>query len=672
MRNLTDTLAAAQTKHVSEPVAQVVIDDRHCGVFRPRWQRLVDDSVADGPVVVCMTYDGALLRARTDPAAGALYMQRITDPADTAQWTAWTLLESGIAPGSQLALAWDGNTIHALFYVGSDWRTISVRQSSDNGQTWSGAATVTTLAAGHTCAGLAATLNAGSGTLSCIYADEANGLTTLYSTQRAEAGGAWSAAQAWGRQPAAQASGLAVHGAGDTLFVAAGVDHGLAVYAVPVDSLAAWPAPYVALHSDSATISYGWPSIAYNFDQNGVIFFCESNTSTGSVCLQHVIAPSLDAASMFARPYQLDTIYGACAVGDRTYHYLCTSHSVDRARRWAPDAGQRVDVSADVHALRLSERVDGRGRLALFLRNDDGRYASAGQTGTYEAIRQGSQVSVRLGYHTAAGDEVSMFRPFWITDLSWQRRPGSSVLAIGATDGWGILDRTPARQAYLWTDRTVLALLTLLLGGLGFAVTTDGNATWSRTVSRFAINPGVVLGSAARCLLRLAGGRLIFRSDAVHEEHWPSAVAHLAVANTEAAYAYGGEHTILQAQHAAGEQEVTHVTALGEGDIAGEALDWAAIELANEERLRLVVDRRLITTALAQERAAEELAAWQQAAAAGHIVVAPNVGQEVLDAVTIDDAAAGLDDALRLVAGNTIVLDRRQGIFEQTIDLSEV
>jgi len=670
MRTLSDTLQAAQRTHIGEPVAQVVIDDRHAGMFRPRWQALVADSVADGPVAACVTYDGAIVRARTDPGSGALYTQRITDPGDSAQWRAWSLLESGIAPQCPIALAWDGLAVIALFYVGADWRTVAVRQSSDNGRSWGAACNVATLGSGQVCSGLAATLNAGSGVLTCIFGGESAGQATVWSTQRAESGGAWSTAQTWGRAPATCINGLAVHGDGETLHAVAGVDHSLAVYSVAADSLGAWPDPLVALRSDNESVTYGWPSIALNFDRSYALLFCETNAATGRSQLQHVMAPCWDTVSIFPRPYRMETAFGACALGDVSYHYLCTSRTVYRARRWAADSSQRVSVSGDVHALRLDERLAGAGRLELLLRNDDGRYASVGQAGAYQAIRPGSQVSVRLGYHTGAGDEVSYVRPFWITALAYQRQPGACGLAISATDGWGLLERACTRQSYVWTGGSVLTLLTALLAGCGFAVTTDGHAAWSRAVSRFSINPGASLASAVRSLLRLAGGSLIFRCDAAHEEHWPSAIAHLAVLGGEAVYAYGEEHPLERAQFEVYEQDATHVLALGDGDVTGEAWDWSAIELGNEDRLRQVVDRRLTTTSDADDRAAEELRLWQRAACGGRIVVAPNVGQEVGDVVAVSDASAGLAAADRLVVGNTVALDRRRGVFEQTLELA--
>lgn len=672
MRTLSSTLLAAQKAAIGEPVVQVVIDDRHAGAFRPRWETVVEDDVPAGPHVIAMAYDGAILRARVDPGAGRLHIQRVTDPAEISQWTSWQPLQSNVCPSSQIALAWDGNTIQALFFVAGDQRTIMVRESSDNGLTWGGSQTVATLGAGRICRSLAATLNAGSGTLYCLYSDEdaaAEGDALIVSRSRAESGGAWSSALAWGRPGALVTRGMSVAGVGERLNVVLCINRSLRLFSVACAELQAWPDPVEVIRSDSTDACYAWPSIAFNFDQHYYVFFSETNVRAGYTRLNHVFTTDWVDASMLPRPYALSAAYGACSLVDSAYHYLCTSSSVLRARRWGQAAGQRLAVGADVLRLHMSEGLERPGRVSLELRNDDGRYSAAGTPGACWPLTPAAQVSIRLGYRTGSGEEVSYYRPYWITRLSWRRRPGASTLAIEATDGWGLLDAGRARQSYVWGAGAVGALLRALLLSAGFAVTDDGDDAWQTPVARFAINPGASFGDAVRRLLRLAGGYLIFRSDPEWEDMWPSAVAHLARPATAGVYAYGAEHPIIAADICRAEQAVSHVLVLGEGETRAEAIDWATIELCNADRVALVIDRRL-GAGEADARAASELAAWQQATESGSLVVPPNVGQEVLDIIAITDRTANLSDAERLVAGNDILLDRGRGVFEQRLDLA--
>ncbi len=714
MRTLSSTLIAAQKAAIADPIAQVIVDDRHVGVFRPRWAPFVTDTVADGFHAVDYTYDGALVRARVDPASGNLYTQRITDPSLPSQWTAWTLLESGISTSCPIVLAADGNTIQALFYVAGNNRAIKVRESTDNGQSWSAASTVTTLASGHAVRSLAASLNCGRGTLYCFYSDElagVHGSAQIYCTSRAESGGSWSTPQPWGRGNVAITHGLAVLGGGDDIWIVAGYRENppsgpgrgpavLAAFTVPLTGLANWPAPISVLRADVETITYRWPAISLTFGSHYFIYFIEKSTRQNAYDrLCHVFTPDWESFSFFPRPYQMASAYGATAVNDATYHYLCTSRYVYKAPQWGPTSEQRADVSNDVVSLRLTEGLDEAGRLEITLRNDDGRYSAVGQSGTYQAIKAGSQVSVRLGYRTSAADEVSYYRPYWITHIVHERgsryqvssfayrsapdpsypNPDTRVL-IAATDGWGILERAKARQQYAWTDSTVLGVLSAILAAFGFHVTDDGNTAWSTAVPRFAINPGTGFATAVRGLLRMAGGDLIFRMDATWEESWPSAVAHLAVASASSTYSYTSpglasdpaQHYLLASSFGQDEQPYTHIMVYPNAELIGEAFDWDAIELGNEDRIAMIVDRRLATLAAANARAEDELAAWQRAAAGGFIVVQPNVGQEVLDAITVNDELAGLDEALRLVTANDIALDKGRGLFQQRLALGAI
>lgn len=677
MRQLSATLAAAQKRHITQPAATVTIDERHCGIMRPRWELFVSDTVGDGPSVIGVAYDGACIRARSDPDTQTLHVQRVVDRANTGEWTAWTLLESGIAGDSQLALAYDGEIVQALFFVAGDRRTIKARQSADNGQTWGAAATVATVAEGSTVRALAASLNSGSGTLTCFYGAEiAAEQVCLYSTSRVESGGSWSSPQDWGRGDVSGVAGLDVSGDGATFHVAACLDNSLWLFNVGVGDLGAWPDPVTVLRSDTCAVAYAWPSIAA-LDQHRYLFFVENNTQAGYARLHHVVTPNWQDMSMAPRPYQMAAGYGAHALSSLTHHYLCTSRYVYRAKRWAPDSTQRVDISGDVLGLRLTEYLDRPGQATLLLRNDDGRYAAVGDAGDYQAIKRGSQVAMRLGYRTSAGNETSTYRPYWITGISHQCRTlpqAAALLRITAADGWGILDRAHARQTYTWQEQSALAIARAILAGYGFYVTDDGNDAWSRIISRFSITPGMALGDALRRVLRLVGGWVIFRCDEQWELSWPSATAYLTVGQPDSTYAYGIEHAIIAAEVTQAEQAATHVMVLGEaslGDaVLAEAIDWDMVEEGNEDRFTLLVERRLATVDEAAARAAAGLEAAQRAALAGLLTVPPNVGQEVLDVITVTVPTTGLEAATLLVAGNQVTLDREKGVFEQRLQIS--
>ena len=84
MRTLSRTLIAAQRSASAEPYLRVRLFDRDVGAIRLRWQRIYTGTEPDGPCAAAVPADGALLRARIDPATGALTRQRAANPGPTA------------------------------------------------------------------------------------------------------------------------------------------------------------------------------------------------------------------------------------------------------------------------------------------------------------------------------------------------------------------------------------------------------------------------------------------------------------------------------------------------------------------------------------------------------------------------------------------------------------
>jgi len=357
---------------------------------------------------------------------------------------------------------------------------------------------------------------------------------------------------------------------------------------------------------------------------------------------------------------------------DADWAYLGTAGTVWRAPLWTLSPEQRTDVSNDIMRLDLTEQATAGGRLHLTLRNNDGRY---GYGRMHPAIRVGSQVGVRLGYRTAGGREVSFYRPYWITRLLVHRRhiqQGQSALVIEATDGWGILDRVRSPRTYTWVDTTVQAVLRDILGSFGVITQDDGGEVWSQPLPRYAITPGTTIGDEVRRLLAMVGGGLRFATHPDDEAYALGVWAHLVSGDQVSSYAYGDTHPILDLEDGPSLPEAVQVEVYGErAELSGEALDWNAIEALDQAPLHKVVDLRLTTADQCARRAMGELHAWQQAGWRGRLTVPPNVGQEVLDVVTISDGLSGLGGAERRVVGNRVLWDRMRGLFEQTLELEK-
>jgi hypothetical protein len=80
-------------------------------------------------------------------------------------------------------------------------------------------------------------------------------------------------------------------------------------------------------------------------------------------------------------------------------------------------------------------------------------------------------------------------------------------------------------------------------------------------------------------------------------------------------------------------------------------------------------DPSLATTARAQERADALLREASLRAKRGNLVVPTNVGQELLDVVTVTDARCGIDQEKYRVLAIQTDYDRRRALYQQKLTL---
>ena len=128
MRTLHSALLAAQKKASGVPYVKVEVVDSIGGVKRLDWQRLYSGSEPDSYHAATMPADSSLNRCRVD--AGNLYRQRVANPGPGSDFSSWTLVDACANAG--VALTSYGASV-LLFYIGTNGRTIYLRESSDYG-----------------------------------------------------------------------------------------------------------------------------------------------------------------------------------------------------------------------------------------------------------------------------------------------------------------------------------------------------------------------------------------------------------------------------------------------------------------------------------------------------------------------------------------------------------
>jgi hypothetical protein len=656
MRTLLSALLAAQKKTSAVPYVKVEIVDSIGGVKRLDWQRLYTGSEPDSYHAATMPGDGSLNRCRVD--AGSVYRQRVANPGPGSNFGSWTLVDACTSAG--VALTSYGAAV-LLFYVGTNGRTIYLRESNDYGATFGSPTTITTAASAV--GWLAAALKP-NGTALLIYSVDG----TVYSVKRS--GGTWGSPAAWSNS-LASVSGLACHYRLDFNVLVAGADsqsrnklwstiYGDG-YSAAMDTWS--PLREVTGASAGSNVEFRAPSLAHPDTFRAT--FIEKYTGSESYnrpYFSHSPATSDYVDNLWREPVPLNlsSQYGLALASSASAVWLAAPWGVWQAAL----AASVLDVTADVLEL-ISEDEPGGGRLRVVLRNDDGRYLDL--SGAKAVIQQGAEVRVSPGYVTTSGPLASAGPAYWLEGWEYTSGGGSATFVLHAHDAWQLLDGWRARRQYAWAkgERNVYQLLAFVLARAGLELSAlSSSTTITDLFPSFTIQPGESGATATRRLLAMAPDVLFFRA---HHAYLKNPQA-----SDAADYAYGTDHAIFRGRYATVRPPANRAQVFGDGPFV-ERFDWPEIEDAYD-RVHQAHDLNLDTVALAQDRANAELRHLAIASQGGSIVVPTACGQELYDVVAITDAAAGLSAAKQRVLGLTLryVRSGPAPVYEQRLTLRAV
>ncbi|HEV8634425.1 MAG TPA: hypothetical protein VG370_09350 [Chloroflexota bacterium] len=682
MHALTATLEAAIRRGDREATLRAVVTEQPCEVPRWSWAPIYGPTEEDGPHAVAQLASGPLVRARMT-AAGALYVQRIADPGVAPAWATWAAFRppGSASPLAGIALA--SSTLEdraRLFWVlWADGRTIRCAESTD-GLAWAEEGVVAEPPP-HSIHGLAADMAGGDDHLIYVV-DQTGGGPDQYLVALERVGaGTWAnrVAQA---VPRYASNGIAaVHDAASRR-----------TYVVTADAEGAdGRERRLALQELDARANAwvgGGTTLAKHGAASGYDFRCPRLHLASAVFPRHVftwveswagdaggagyerpmlcVTPRREWLTEWV-PWDAESRHGfdlfRAASGA---WYLVGAQRAYASVGYSGAAGQRLDVSADVVDLRLDQPGPMRPAAATLLLDDrDGRYAEAGLAGAAACLRQGSQLALRLGFRTAAGDEGIWETPLWIDAVAHRFEGGRMLFEVDATDAWGVLERLrPALTVQFPGAVTVGDLLDRALwrvtgasaaGPVGLAASLT-NAVWQ---------PGRSYGEIARGLCRLAGTGARFRTrQGAPDGAGPTSVAVEAhpAGGGGPTYGYGlGAHPLTAYRVVLGGQVTNHVAVQGarSGPYHAEAHDFGAIKALWRRITRPATDLRLSARADTQ-RAADALLREEMAETRGGWLDAPlNPAQEVGDTVALTDPRAGLVATPYVVVGRKVRWSRQ-------------
>ena len=609
MLSTSSTLIEAARSGSATPYVRVRLSDRDIGVPTLRVSRWYEGAELDGPAGVAVPADGSLVRARVDPGASTLYVQRIATPSEASDYSAWSSLTTAeAAPGVGLHAA--GTRVLVAYYDGT---AVQARESSDSGATFS-SATVLITAGGVTAVACAVRADG-----AALAAWAIGGVVT---TRSRPAGGSWASPVAWSHS-LASVSGLALTDAEDWALLVSGEDGGGApgCWSTRLGSGVGGPP---GVWSALAPVLVASPGLDVSYRATGVMpagapraLLVESYAGTGAFD-RTMLATGLaggafeDGEWREPEPFEHASPWGLAAAARGAHAYLASPSGV-----WhAEVGGAPVDVTTSVIAARYeaSARLE---RLRLTL--NASLLASTPSVGT--------EVEFSPGYVTDAGLEFAVGRILWVTAID-RRSDEVRVTAegvLGRLARW----RSPRQVAWAAGDSTVAQIARGIAAPCGVrAVTGSASLDTTTLTPGFVVRAGEsALAATTRLLARVPDAAIGRGLDLRIVEH---------DADEAATYAFGTSHALRALQLHEGQPAPGWARVLGSGAV-GEAVSDPGGGVA------LVVDAAITSGDIASARAEAVLRRAALAEELGTLEGTPHPGLEPGDVIEVTDVTLGLE-----------------------------
>jgi len=702
MRQLTDSLLAAQKKPDRLPYVEAKVYDFEQGIQRLHWTRLYQGTEPDNHHGIAFDGQGSMHRIRV--SGNTLYRQKITNPGPSSDYTQWT--EAATDAEGPCAIAAYGAKVY-IFYRKTD-NTIRKLYSHNYGVDWTNAELSTYQDATSMAAAWWGTSNivvcfiANSVITNCelnaIVLDTSDQSKSEYPHSEPLTNGLWD-----------------IYGLGATfdtnkmciIFAAGKSDYPYRIYALFRTELSAtygWLAwQYFATAPEAEGLKFQYPDVhlpaspqAYESFQMTTVEAFSGTISYNRPLRFHAVRASEFSEMAYSEPkpfLNLTSDYGLRLATTDSYWWLERPDGVWRAPR---AAGDPLDLTADIVSLTQSLPAT-RYPLVIELDNHKGQYANPG-SGDLANLKPRSEVVLKLGYKTSAGDEASQAGVYWIDGWEWTSSPGLSTFRLLCLDGWGLSDRWLARTQLRWNfewfpvePETVWQLIKRMLCRWGICLCNLCNRSTAINALKpeFIVNPGQPGDAAVRRLLAMVPDLLDY------QRYYPDIDYTVATTKEprgpdhqypdQSCYSYkfpspskgegqgeGAIHRILAGDYRLS-TPLTHARAIGrdasDANIIASAFDWDNLELAIDN-FQPDYDPNLENADRAQERADAILRKESLRAKRGNLVVPVNCGQELYDVITVTDERCGISSKLYRVMAIQADYSRREARYTQRLTLA--
>jgi hypothetical protein len=671
MRTLTTSIQNALAATTRTPAISVQLYDpiEHYSAYQTL-------AISEGLSAACVASDGALIRAYTDRPAGAfsatLSVQRISDPGNVGQWSAWTVLSSAnLLRDAGCALSNNSGTLRLFAQSGASPYNLLVWTSADNGATWSGPVTIAAINAAIRGLGSA-------GQNDIFYAYDTTGGEALAVARWSL--GAWLAPATWtlGVLPACVGLDAAWDAANSRYLLAVSDGRQITAYSSTASG-GAWNLLTTIAPLDSASsvgLTRTYPRLSI-FDGRYNLAYLEGDSGvlTGLVYSYVRLRQSPDfthwsdglllSQQWGFGPTWLKAPTPPSGAAGPAYYVL------DNALAWrAPlydpaNPASLLDVSAQTLGVLRHEQRGRPGQITLRLSNAGGQY------NTLSMLGLNTSVALAEGYNdpTSGAPSVIPVGVYYVDRYQYLRAPDHNELLIFASDATKRLDRS-ARLQTAYVGQPLSWLLTELAARAGiFAVTIPATSQFSQIVPSFVMPAGQTLRQGLEELCSIYA--VYYFLDQTETLQFRELSA-----SDAAVWTYQPEIESLTL--GSDDQRANHIIVTGRASsgtlVYGESYDFAHLNQTGQERPLYHTDARLTTSAQANLKASFLLADEQRAGAHHTISVPANPGLQLLDVLSLIDSPAptgtGQSPHARINALK-VTYTPQQARFEMTLTLEQ-
>jgi hypothetical protein len=681
VRTLDSALTTALNNVTRVPAFKLTIEDHV--IHYAQYQA---PGAADAWNDACIASDNSIIRVQV-PRGGSGYVsafqvQRITDPSQSAQWTAWASL-----PGSSglmfqdggCAVSNSGGVLTAFAQRGTGGNNLWAWTSSDNGVTWSGPVSVLTPPGGALIKGIGSAGNNDVFFLYDVLGGEALGCS-FYS------GGIWSALTTWTLPSIPYGAGVAAVWANSIYTIVYSDSYSLFSCAYN-PSANTWSSNPVIAPATSTAIGRLAPRIS--LADNLYTLTCieiDSGVLTGAIYNYPRLRQSADLLhwSNGLTVHDIACNYGATVFklsapnsgssGPR--YYVASMPLVLSAPAFqASNAAQYLNVSASVLSYQRHEQVGKPSRLEVIVDNTRGVYNALLTAGSaYQPIGLNASLVLSEGYKTGSPPttiDTVQVGIYHLEQIHVVRSPQENHLLLVGLDLSRNLD-LESRFQMTYSNATLAYLVTEVAarGGL-FSPVLPATSQMSQIIPAFVLRAGQTYRQALDELCAAYG--LLYFVD----QNETLQVRELA-GSDPSVWTYRPEIELVSFGNI--DPRANHIIVSGKPPVGGlvgalttaESYDDANVHLVGMERLLHHTDLKLTSVSQCAQKAAFLLAQEARSQVAHTVSVPLNPALQLLDAVTLTDSAAPSGSGQSSVCRIARILahfDAQHGLYDLQLEL---